>query len=184
MSRTSIFQAIRGRDEFAAELAPSVATVQYRPTYENKLRLIGRHLDLHRLRSVKVLEVPGGMLARVILPDAMADELLEFPDAGFESLMEQVQQVRNPEDDRDDLRIKSEIIPTSYEDVLRALGAEFDAWATRSVLISEGRGCLFVSGIRLENNSMRSVYVPFDELFGPDEIDTILSKAYARRIAS
>jgi hypothetical protein len=183
MSRTSIFQAIRGRDEVSVDPGSFVARPQYRPTYENKLRLIGRHLDLNGMRSVKILEVPGGLLARVVGADGITDELLEFPDAGFEQLFERAVNLRNPQEERDDLRLKSAIIPTSYEDVLRGLGAEFDDWAARSIVIAESQNHIYISGIRLENNSMRSANAPFDELLGPNEIDAILSRAYTRRSA-
>jgi hypothetical protein len=49
------------------------------------------------------------------------------------------------------------------------------------VLISESHSCLYISGVRLENHSLRSVNAAFDEWLGPDEIDHILSKAYLRR---
>src|SRR5687768_4036212 len=57
------------------------------PTYQNRLRVIGRHLDLQGFRAASLLEVEGGILARAFHPERHAMELLEFPDDGFRRMM-------------------------------------------------------------------------------------------------
>lgn len=180
MSRTSIFRAIRGRDAVVEAEPVEVAKPVYKPTYTEKLRLIGMHFDAHELSAVKVMEVPGGFLARAECPTG-GDELLEFPDTLFPQLFEEAVTQRGAEDDTDSLRLKSELIPTSYADVMRAIGEELDSCLARSVVISEGPDAIYLAGMRLENNSLRSTVTPFSQLLYPDDIDYLLDVSYRRR---
>jgi len=181
MARASIFQAIRGREELQQPEDPAANGIPaYRHTYQNKLRLVGLHLDHHDMRRAKILEVPGGLLVRATGPDNVTDELLEFPDETFERYFEDAVR-RRSDGNGDPLHIKSELIPTSYSDVLRALGARIDRWLARSILISEGSGGIHVSGTRLHETSVQSRYSPFDEMLSPRDVDRLLTEAYARR---
>jgi len=180
MSRTSIFRAIRGR-EAVIETAPvEVSKPVYKPTYTEKLRLIGMHLDVHELSAVKIMEVPGGFLARAELPIGGVD-LFEFPDALFPQLFEEAAARRGADEDAGTLRLKSELIPTSYADVLRAIGEELDAYMARSILVSEGPDTIYLAGMRLENNSLRSTVAPFSQLLYPEDVDHLLEASFQRR---
>ena len=183
MARTSIFQSIRNREETKhSETDMQTDLPRYRGTYQDKLRLVGMHIDQNRLVRSKIIEVPGGMLVRATLADGIADELLEFPDETFENYFQSALEQRSEGSGRsDNLRIKSELVPTSYSDVLRALGAQLDEWLARSVLISEGHSGIFVTGMRLLDTSVQSRYSPFDELLMPEDIDALLTEAYNRR---
>ena len=181
MARTSIFQAILNREEVDTRPVPAADnTFQYRNTYQDKLRLIGTHLDRNNLKRINVMEVPGGMLVRASSEDGSTDELFEFPDDTFEGHHEQsVGQRQNASNEY--LQIKSELIPTSYSDVLRAIGAWLDEGLARSIIISEGARGLYITGSMLQETSIQSRYASFDEFFSPEAVDILLTEAYRRR---
>lgn len=181
MARTSIFQAIRTREDLdeQVQVSPSVMPA-YENSYQNKLRLVGVNLDRNNMRRAKILEVPGGLLVRAARSDNVTEELLEFPDESFERFFADAINQRGGGKGTP-LRIKSELIPTSYSDVLRAVGFYLDGWMTRSIIISEGSEGIYVSGLRLLETSVQSRYSPFDELFTPETIDSLLTEAYERR---
>lgn len=182
MARASIFRAIRSREELQQPEVPAPISIPpYRHTYQNKLRLVGLHLDQNDMRRAKILEVPGGLLVRATAQDNVTEELLEFPDETFERYFEDAVRRRTDGHGGDPLHIKTELIPTSYSDVLRALGAHIDRWLARSILISEGSEGIYVSGSRLHETSVQSRYSTFDEMFTPRDVDTLLTEAYARR---
>ncbi len=181
MARTSIFQAILNRDEVdTKEVVTSEATLVYRNTYQDKLRLVGSHLDQNNMKRMNILEVPGGMLVRAASADGFTEELLEFPDNTFESHFEAAVSQRHRERN-EYLRIKTELIPTSYSDVLRAIGAWLDEGLARSIVISEGSRGLYVTGLMLQETSVQSRYASFDEFFSPEAVDILLTEAYKRR---
>lgn len=181
MARPSIFQTILNRDEAQETQMGSVNDIPpFRNTYQEKLRLIGMHLDRQSMRRMTLIEVPGGVLVRAVGGDGITEELLEFPDDSFESHYDEAVRQRN-QVESDDLRIKSELIPTSYSDVMRAIGAWLDEGLARSVVVSEGAGGIYVTGMMLQETSMQSRYAPFDEFFSPDGIDLLLTEAHQRR---
>jgi hypothetical protein len=181
MARTSIFQAILNRDGVDTQGVPtSDTTLVFRNTYQDKLRLVGSHLDQNNMKRMNILEVPGGMLVRAASADGFSEELLEFPESTFESHFETA--IRQRHHDRNEyLRIKSELIPTSYSDVLRAIGAWLDDGLARSIVISEGGRGLYVTGLMLQETSIQSRYASFDEFFSPEAVDILLTEAYKRR---
>jgi hypothetical protein len=181
MARTSIFQAILNRDEVHDEPTTAVADVpQFHNCYQDKLRLVGIHLDQHGMRRVNILEVPGGMLVRAADRDGVKEELLEFPDSTFQSHFDDAVNHRDM-DHHDYLRIKTELIPTSYSDVLRAIGAWLDEGRARSVTIAEGAGGIYLTGMMLQETTFQSRYAPFDEFFSPEGVDLLLTEAHRRR---
>jgi hypothetical protein len=181
MTRTSIFQAIRGREVPEDTILIQSAEPVYKPSYEIKLRLIGMHFDRTSKSAVKLLEVPGGFLARAVGGPYGADELLEFPDTMFPGLFAEAAGLRARAHEDEPLRLKSDLIPTSYEDVLRAIGNMLDGALARSIVLSEGPGAIYLSGMRLENNSTRSAFAPFDQMLFPEDIDRLLDDAYRQR---
>ena len=180
MARASIFNAILGPNETQetqqSELPPVPAYVN---NYENRFRLIGLRLDNQNMKRPVIMEVPGGMLVRAEY-DNMSDELFEFPDTQFEAQYEAAFQQRQVGEE-DYLRIKSDLIPTSYSDVYRAIGEWLDERLARSVVISEGKSGIYVSGKMLEETTVQSRYGRFDELFTPDSVDALLTEAQQRR---
>jgi DNA-binding NtrC family response regulator len=67
--------------------ASNVPAALQQPTYQNRLRVIGRQIDRYRYRSVNIVEVAGGFLVRAIASDQRAPEALEFPDSDFPHLV-------------------------------------------------------------------------------------------------
>jgi len=181
MARASIFQTILNRDEApVATQAPVADVPRFTNTYQDKLRLIGIHLDQHKMRRMNILEVPGGMLVRATNQDGATEELLEFPDDTFKGHFEAAVGQRG-DTQTDYLRIKTELIPTSYSDVLRAIGSWLDEGLARNVVISEGAGGIYATGMMLQETTMQSRYAPFDEFFTPDGVDLMLTEAHRRR---
>ncbi|MEZ4520417.1 MAG: hypothetical protein R3A46_02075 [Thermomicrobiales bacterium] len=181
MARTSIFQTIRNQDgSRQQEPGTDGQLISYRATYQNKLRLVGMHLDNNNLNRAKIVEVPGGLLVRATGPDNVTDQLLEFPDDSFERYFEEAI-IHRSDGRREHLKIKTDLVPTSYSDVMRAIGRCLDEWMARSILISEGIRGIYVSGLRLEDTSYQSRYAPFDEMLSATEVDEILTSAHARR---
>lgn len=183
MTRPSMFQVIRSitdvqdQPEFVETPTPIPA---YSPTYENRLRLIGRHLDRGDYRASVILEVPGGVLVRARKPATGQEELLEFPDDTFEELYEEAMQDRG-DSNTDQLRLKSVTAPTGYQDLFRALGYRLDQVIARAILISECQESIFVRGQGVESNSMRTAYIDFSEMLTLEDIDEMLNESHARR---
>lgn len=181
MARASIFQTILNREEGQNDpLGSPNGIPAFRNTYQEKLRLIGLHLDRENMRRMTIIEVPGGVLVRAVGRDGITEELLEFPDDAFETHYEEAIRQRD-QSHVEHLRIKSELIPTSYSDVLRAIGAWLDQALARSIVVSEGAGGIYVTGLMLQETSVQSRYAPFDEFFSPDGVDLLLTEAHARR---
>lgn len=182
MTRPSMFQVIRSVtdvQEPKPEQAPEPIPV-YRPTYQNRLRLVGRHLDQSDFRASVILEVPGGILVRSRRPATGEDELLEFPEDTFKTLHEEAVRARGTRG-ANQLRLKSVIAPTGYEDLLRALGYRLDQAVARAVLIAECQESIFVRGQYVANNSMRTAYTDFNEVLTLEDIDDMLNEAHSRR---
>src|SRR5579884_3729012 len=66
-----------------AAVGPNVPPEILNPTYQNRLRLIGRQLDLYGARDVTITEVKGGLLVRWFPESGKLLEPLEFTEADF-----------------------------------------------------------------------------------------------------
>jgi len=147
------------------------------PTYQNRLRLVGRHLDINDYRSVCILDVEGGILVRAFSPRAHTSELLEFPDDAFVEMVRSSIQARGS---RKRARKGSPVVPTGYEDLLRALGWELDQRLAKAITIQENSNSLFVAGLAAGDNAT-GAFSPFDYLLGEAEVQAMLDAAFARR---
>ena len=180
MARTSIFNAILNPNDAEEvrepEPQPAPAFVN---NFENRFRLIGLRLDNQELKRPIIMEVPGGLLVRAEDYN-MNDELFEFPNDQFEAQFEEAFRHRELGGE-EYLRIKSDLIPTSYSDVYRAIGEWLDDRLAKSVVTSEGMSGIYVSGKMLEETTAQSRYIGFDELFTPESVDLLLTEAQARR---
>lgn len=152
------------------------AATSYAPTYENRLRIIGRHIDRGNYRSSIVLEVPGGFLLRARNPESAEEQLFEFPDDTFEPIYREMT-LNGRTGFTDQLRLRSVIAPTGYQDLFRALGGRLDETFAKSIMIVEGRESILVHGQCLESNSQRSTYIDFEELLSIEDIDAILEES-------
>lgn len=147
------------------------------PTYQNRLRVIGRHLDLGEYRNVVIVEVDGGFLARGFNPRQHTPELLEFPNDSFEGLITEAVRARGRSKK---VRRKSLVLPTGYEDFLRALGYELDQRESKSIVVTECDDHIFVAGLEQVGGS-NGGFGPFDETLASEQIDALLDTAFRRR---
>lgn len=172
-----VLQHVQGRS--GAVPAPS-ATAELpeelaRPTYQNRLRVIGRQLDLYEYRSINLLEVGGGFLVRALPPGRnRAPEALEFPDRDFPQLVTNAYAARGKSDKR---RSASPLVPSGYEDFLRALGYRLDAHLAEAVTVAELDGFIAIGGV----DNTGGAFGPFQTLMRPDDIALLLDEAFQRR---
>src|SRR5690554_1679875 len=152
----------------------SIPEQLFLPTYQNRLRLVGRHLDLNDYRAVSILDVEGGILVRAFSLRAHTSELLEFPDDVF---IEQVRASIGARGGRKRVRKGASIVPTGYEDLLRALGWELDQRLAKAITIHENSTTLFVAGLAAGDNATGS-FSPFDFTLGEADIQAILDAAF------
>lgn len=175
MART-IFQALRSAQ--SVEQGTAMQRL-YRPTYETHLRLIGRHLDKSNHCLPSVMEVPGGFLVRAVSAQGETRELLEFPDEAFRGLFEAT--LNEPSKRDNELRIRHELAPTGYQDLLQAIGYRLDLRGARSVLITETRHFLFINGEEVEQIANRATLSEFVEMLGVEDIDALLDASFPGR---
>ncbi len=147
------------------------------PTNQNRLRVIGRYLDVNEYKSICVLDVEGGLLVRAMSPRKHVPELLEFPDDAFIQMVRDAIQARGT---RKRTRARTDIVPTGYEDLLRALGYELDQRVAKSITIHEGQSSLFVAGLQA-SDQMSGSFSPFEFVLTPQDIDSMLDVAFRRR---
>jgi CheY-like chemotaxis protein len=150
-----------------------------RPTYQNRLRVIGRQLDLYGYRSINLLEVAGGFLVRAMRPDSRTPEALEFPDRDFPVLVAGAFAARGEQDRQ---RSRSPLLPMGYEDFLRALGYWLDTRIAEAVTVTELDQFVAVGGIGKVDGGAQTSLEPFQRLFRADEIADLLDGAYRRRV--
>lgn len=148
------------------------------PTYQNRLRVVGRHLDLNQMRHVVVVEVEGGIVTRATKDVYLAQALLEFPDDQFPDLVRQAIKARGKGEHR---ARHSPLLPTGYEDFLRALGAELDRRYSKAVTIVETPDYFHVSGYALESDLQRGSMAPFAFALSEEECVDVVARAEASR---
>ena len=120
------------------------------PNYQNRLRTIGRQLDLNGYRSIIVLQVDGGFIVRAVNRRTRKMELIEFSDADFPERMIAATEARG---DGERPESPSTLAPTGYEDMFRAIGRRLDHILARNVVIAEGQTALLVTGQKGEPDS-------------------------------
>jgi hypothetical protein len=155
----------------------SIPEQLFLPTYQNRLRLVGRHLDVNEFKSACILDVEGGILVRALGSRMHTPELLEFPDDAFKEMVRSAIQSRGR---RKRIRTKSVILPTGYEDLLRALGYELDQRMAKSITVYETQETLFGAGLAAGDNSTGS-FSPFDFVLSAEDIQEMLDAAFKRR---
>lgn len=149
-----------------------------RPTYQNRLRAIGRQLDLYGYRSANLLEIAGGFVVRVLAPGSRVPEALEFPDRDFPLLMAAAFDERG---ERLRERSVSPLLPTGYEDVFRALGHRLDWQQAEAITIADLDAFVAVAGVGRVEQSAGTTIGPFRTLLRPEDIAQLLDEAVRRR---
>jgi DNA-binding NarL/FixJ family response regulator len=150
------------------------------PTYQNRLRVIGRQLDIYRYHSIVVVEVDGGFMVRAIRSRERTPEALEFPDHDFPWL------VRSSIHDQSTTKKQTptktlELMPTGYEDFLRALGFRLDEMKAESISITEFADCVGIQGRSDQGASLGPLLAPFEIFMTRDDIELMLDEAFKRR---
>ncbi|HZS93616.1 MAG TPA: hypothetical protein VFA78_02370 [Chloroflexota bacterium] len=158
----------------SAELPPELLD----PTYQNRLRVIGRRLDLGGYRSLNLVEIAGGFLARAMRPGERAPQALEFPHADFPRLIGAAFAERGR---GQRLGNRHELVPTGYEDFLRALGHRLDEQHAEAIAITELGNFIAVNGVAPVETYHQTAMAPFQSLLRPDDIATLLNEAFQRR---
>jgi hypothetical protein len=148
------------------------------PTYQNRLRVIGRHLDLLSYRSFVIVEVEGGLLVRAMRADQRDGEALEFPDGAFRQLMLDAIGSRGSGYHS---YTPSPLLPTGYEDFLRALGHRLDQRLARGIVITECPSMIVVTGDEQGHTSSQAPYRVFEDLLRPQDVTALLDQAFSRR---
>jgi len=151
------------------------------PTYQNRLRVIGRQIDLYGYRMVAVYEVEGGFLMRAFPLGGRTAEALEFPDRDFEQLVVQSFVVRG-EGERP--ASNSALLPSGYEDFFRAIGSALDRNKAESVSISEFSSMVVVGGNVRVDNSAHTTLGNLQWVLQAEDIAQTLDEGYRRRVAS
>jgi hypothetical protein len=140
--------------------------------------VIGRHLDLQSYRSFVIVEVEGGLLVRAVRADQRGGEALEFPDGAFRQLILDAMGSRGHGYHS---YTPSPLLPTGYEDFLRALGHRLDERVARGIVITECPSMVVVTGEEQENNTAYSGYRVFEDFLRPQDVTAMLDQAFSRR---
>lgn len=151
------------------------------PTYQNRLRVIGRQLDLYRFHSINISEVSGGFLVRALPAGSRTPEALEFPDRDFPQAVMNAIAARGQGERQ---RLGASLLPTGYEDFLRAVGYHLDRRMAEAVTITELDGFIAVGGVAKAEGIGHTTIEPFQQLLRRDEIAYMLDKAFSRRAKS
>jgi DNA-binding NarL/FixJ family response regulator len=143
------------------------------PTYQNRLRVIGRQCDALDLRELAILEAVGGFVVRAIRPRDGRAEMLEFADVHFAHLVSEA------------ITMRDQRVPTAhhawYEDTLRAIGHELDRRAVDRVGIVELKQGLLVSGHQPTKGHRENENGRFEWVLAAEELMALLDEAYNRR---
>lgn len=145
------------------------------PTYQNRLRVIGRELDHQQISGVTIMEVPGGFVVRA--QNRHEESIaLEFLDVDFSQMVVDAIAARG---EGETSRPATHLLPTGYEDFLRSLGYELDERIAEGIYVAEYRSFLTVGGLVPSMDG--SGYRHYSEVLGPREIREILDEAFNRR---
>ena len=148
------------------------------PTYQNRLRVIGRQIDLNRYRMISVFEVEGGFLVRALPEHGRRADALEFPDRDFLHWITEAYRNRGGGERRESL---SPLLPSGYEDFLRAIGGALDRHKAESISVAEFASVIVVGGSAKVDNSTQTTVGNLQWILQKDDILQILDEGYRRR---
>lgn len=146
------------------------------PSYENRLRVIGRELDHHFLSNVILIEFDAGFVARGVRRDGQGCVALEFLDAEFPERINGAIQARG---EGETPRPATPMLPTGYEDFLRGLGHELDLRIAEGIAIAEYHSFITVSALVPGFDEVQ--YDQYSEVLSQSDVREILDEAFRRR---
>lgn len=149
-------------------------------SYQNRLRVIGRFIDEAELHTITLIEVEGGFVLRASRAGEPWPLAIELSDRKISELLRRALDARGEGEIERDSR---DLLPTGYEDLLRALGRELDERIAESVVITELPSLFAVCGYEpvVAAGIGETSYRPFSDALGPHETRTLLHKALGRR---
>lgn len=168
-------QGASARASAAADMPPEL----FQPTYQNRLRVIGRQLDLYGYRSISLLEVAGGFLVRAMMSGGRTPEALEFTDRDFPQAASNAFAARGKREQR---HPGTPLLQAGYEDFLRALGHRLDRRTAEAVTVTELDSFIAVSGVERADGTSHTAMQPFQELLRPDDVAFLVDEAFQRRV--
>jgi hypothetical protein len=148
------------------------------PSYENRLRIIGRRLDRDRLHRICIMEADGGFVVRAFHHADTGPVVLEMLDAAFAQLLGEALARRGEPPLQ---RAHHPLLPSGYEDALRALGHDLDERVAENIVITEFVSFFTVSGFAPAGAPQTAGYRPFAEALGAADLQVMLEAAHARR---
>lgn len=148
------------------------------PTYQNRLRVIGRALDEHHMEQALIVDFDASMMLRAYSPkeDGFVSET--FTD---ENLIQTLRVAIYARGESGTGPFRSPLRPTGYEDFLRALGYHLDERGASSVVIVECPQYFHVSGHERIGNIAGLTTAPFAEMYEVPKINNMVNEAVARR---
>lgn len=150
-----------------------------RPTYQNRLRVIGHHLDTEQYRDAAILEIDGGFIVRATQRQGKRAQALEFPDSQFEQAMHVAINHRGHGQKYDS---HSSVLPTGYQDFLRALGFLLDNQSAIGITICELDSHVLVAGQEPSNSvSGHNAFRRFERYLTYEAVQHLLDDAFNRR---
>ena len=149
------------------------------PTYQNRLRSIGRQLDIYGYHTITMTEVDGGFLVRAQRQRARKPQALEFPDRDFPRMVASA--IQEDFSTGEKPIHQSDLTPTGYEDFLRALGYELDKRTAQAIVLTELEDMFVVAGRGSDDTAAVPGIIPFQMFLKPAEIDYMLNEAFNRR---
>ncbi len=149
-------------------------------TYQNRLRVVGRQLDLHDYQGCLITELPSRLVVRAVRRGQLIPELLELPDADMPAARSLARHARG----NGERRLRHPVLPTGYEDALRGLGSWLDEQEARWVTLCELPSGLAETGVTSRRTFHSTDFVPLDAFFPAEEIQALLDAAFQRRSAA
>jgi hypothetical protein len=149
------------------------------PTYQNCLRAIGRILDDRSASNLMVMETPEGFSIRFLPSAASEPRMVSLSHHRCEELLDLSRSLRGRGADMRGLATTH--IPSSYEDVLRAIGFEMDRLDVCWLGIMEVGDAILVSGLIPLDNQPDAALAPFERAFTEETLADLLVEARGRR---
>lgn len=150
-----------------------------RPTYQNRLRVLGRQIDLDNKRDVCLFEVDGGFIVRALSQRSRLPDALEFNDRDFPRLVKA--SVDDEGEGEPQLDTTHPLLPTGYQDFLRALGFRLDEMLSEAISILELPDRFIVGGMYKSEATLGTHIEEFQLHLDQNDIEYMLNEAYRRR---
>ena len=155
------------------DVPPHIPEALLSPTYQNRLRVIGRRCDELGLRELAIMEAAHGIVAQAKVPQDRRVEVLEFANAHFAHLISEAVTTRSQRRPTPD----HALLPTGYEHALRAIGHELDRRRGDRVTIIELEQCLLVRGHQPTESNRQSEHRRFEWVLAAEELTALLDAA-------